>query len=46
MDADYISYDHEWRDISEQAKFVYAQTQDEDTHTKADLYFRTWIHKE
>lgn len=48
IDADYISYDHEWRDISEQSRFIYAETQDEDTNndTRADLYFRTWIHKE
>ena len=48
MDADYLSYGHEWRDINQQSKFVYAVTQDEETDhdTAADIYFRTWMHKE
>lgn len=45
MDADYLSYDHEWRTISPQVRFLYANT-DQGTLTRDDLWFRTWIHSE
>lgn len=45
MDGDYLTYHHEWRTLTPQVKMVYADTSVE-PDTRADLYFRTWIHGE
>jgi len=42
MNADYLSYEHEWRTISPQVRFLYADT-NADESPKTDEYFRTWF---
>lgn len=43
MNADYLSEDHEWRTISPQVRFLYADTNAGAEDPKTDEYFRTWF---
>lgn len=43
MDGDYLSYDHEWRTVSPQVRFLYADTNAGENCPKTDEYFRTWF---
>ena len=43
MDADYLSYGHEYRTVSPQVRFLYADTNNGTEIPKTDSYFRTWF---
>ena len=40
MEAPIFSYDHEWRDVTPQVRFVYLEGEDD---IKSDLYARLWF---
>ena len=40
MDAPLFSYDHEWRDVAKQVRFIYLEGEDD---IKSDLYARLWF---
>jgi hypothetical protein len=40
MDAPLFAYDHEWRDVSRQVRFIYLEGEDD---IKSDLYARLWF---
>lgn len=40
MDAPLFSYNHEWRDIAKQVRFLYLEGEDD---PKTDMYARLWI---
>jgi len=40
MDASLFTYDHEWRDVSKQVRFVFLEGEDD---PKSDMYARLWI---
>jgi hypothetical protein len=40
MEAPLFSYDHEWRDVTPQVRFVYLEGEDD---IKSDLYARLWF---
>ena len=40
MDAELFSYDHEWRDVTPQVRFVFLEGDDE---PKTDMYARLWF---
>ena len=44
MDAELYSYDHEWRDVTPQVRFVYLDDQGDSTiDPKSDMYARLWF---
>jgi len=43
MDADYLSYNHEWRVQSPQIRFLYADGLNQPEKCGTDRYFRTWF---
>ncbi len=40
MDAELFSYDHEWRDVAKQVRFIYLDGEDD---PKTDMYARLWF---
>jgi hypothetical protein len=43
MDAPLFSYDHEWRDVSKQVRFLFMDDNNGEHDQKSDLYARLWF---